>query len=134
MNSATLPPNIARLIDAKTRKELSISTEEERLARLAAREEKELQRQIAALLTRHGIVFNRSRMDRRKTDKTGWPDFTFAIKGKAIAMECKLPGKDLDLEQMKVREQMLEHPNHWSYFVVRTYAEAIGLLRNLSTA
>lgn len=106
-------------------------TYEQGLAKLAAREEKELQRQVAALLRMHGIEANIARMDRRTTNVVGWPDATFAAHGKAVAFEMKRPGESLRPEQEQVRAKLVAEPNGWRYYVIHTVAEAVAALREL---
>lgn len=79
--------------------------------------EKELQEQIKSLLHHRGIVFLCSKFGKKSTIKKGWPDFTFAINGKACAVEVKTGNNDLDPEQITVIRQM--ESNGWAVIVVR---------------
>ena len=138
LSSAALPPSFTRWIAPETRKQLGISTHEENLAKLAAREEKELQRQIASLLRLHGIEADVSAFHKRTTRKTGWPDFTFAVwldgatyQRCPVAWECKRPGEKLRPEQEQLRQKLITPPNAWRYDVIYTVAEAVAILREL---
>lgn len=130
---ASLPPNFLKLMSEKDRKSLGkvAQTPEETNEKLDAKYEKELQRDCCNLLTLRGIEYNVSRMDKKKTDKVGWPDITFAICGHdgyqtrifACAIECKRPGKYLDKDQRIMREKMVGPPNAWTHRVIRSVAE-----------
>ena len=54
-------------------------TAEEALAKQAAKSERDLQKQIASLLSLKGIQFFSQRMDKRTRGKVGQPDFLFCI-------------------------------------------------------
>lgn len=123
---------------------------EEACAKYKARAEREFQNQIGGLLSLHEIVFNRSRMDKRKTDKVGWPDFTFAVRhpdskitgsngarepiwsgppGLPIAWEAKMPGEVLDDDQVECIGQMEQCG--WIVRTVFTIADCVKHLREL---
>src|SRR5436190_22815808 len=55
--------------------------------------EKELQNQIVSWLRIRGFTVLWSRTDRKFTGTVGWPDITLSVKGRAVAIECKLPGQ-----------------------------------------
>jgi hypothetical protein len=102
---------------------------EEALAKQEIRLEKELQGHLADLLRLREIEFFRQRMDRATTGTVGWPDFTFAVNGRPVAWECKLPGKDLDPDQVKVIDRM--RGNGWDVRVIRSVNEGIAHLDSL---
>lgn len=129
--SNSLPPEVARKLPLDDKRRLGIITYEEAQAALAAREEKELQKQLAGLFAIHGVIANRSAMHKRKTDMIGWPDFVMTIFEKGVAMEAKRPGEKLDPDQIKVRDRMIAPPNCWRYYVIHTVAEAVEVLREL---
>jgi hypothetical protein len=91
-------------------------------------QEKKLQENIAALLRIRDIEFNVSRMDRKKTDKTGWPDFTFAIDGLACAVEVKRPGEIPTDEQFKVMGRLQR--NGWFVRVVFSESDFLQFLQD----
>jgi len=68
----------------------------------ALKSEKELHRQFENYLRLVELPFGTARMDRKSTFTEGWPDYTLVIKGRAIFIECKMPGKDLEPEQQRV--------------------------------
>ena len=109
----------------------------------AFRREKELQERCVAMLRLRNIVVNVSRMDKRKTDKTGWPDLTFSYPpnpkpetqnqkrhGIPCAIECKLPGCHPTPEQVKVMAQMLD--NGWFVRVVTSEEQMLEVLKTLA--
>lgn len=110
-------------------------TMEEANTKQAFRREKQLQKRCVALLRLRGILPNVSRMDRRKTDRVGWPDITFAFPrvgerfGVPCAVECKLPGEHPSIEQTKVMTQLLD--NGWLVRVVTSEEQFVEMLKTL---
>jgi len=84
--------------------------------------EKQMQDFIETFLTEQGTAAIRSRMDRKTSNQCGTPDFLFAIKGQAVAFECKLPGRKLTEAQEKMIRKMTE--NGWRCYVINSYDEA----------
>ncbi len=70
----------------------------------SAKLEKEIHDQIEGWLRIRGITYRHDRMDRKTTGTVGWPDFTFAIHGKAIAVEVKRPGETVSDEQGRCQQ------------------------------
>jgi len=93
--------------------------------------EKELHKEIAAILDAKGIVFVRSRMDRRTTQAKGTPDFLFSIRGYSFAWEVKTEKGRLSLEQERMLDRMSMPPNNWNVSVIRSAGEAIKKLYEL---
>jgi hypothetical protein len=93
----------------------------------AIKAEKELHRQVEQYLNMKGVMFNHDRMDKRRTGRLGWPDFDFAIRGQAIAVECKAPGKDLDGKQPEVRMGLLR--DGWTYIICYRLEQVIELFK-----
>jgi hypothetical protein len=98
-----------------------------------------LQAQVAKLLDRLGIVYVRSRTDKRTTNAPGTPDFIFSVLRNfshfcPCAWEVKLPKQKLKPKQDRMRERMTAKPNAWRYAIITSIAEAeqelkeIGLL------
>lgn len=114
--SGLIPDHILRLMNRKDRpKGPSGKTNEELMEARAVESEKELQSQVAALLRIRNIVFDVDRMDKRRGGTVGWPDFTFAIGGKACAIELKRKGGKLSLQQERTIGMMMR--NGWSVVV-----------------
>ncbi len=128
-----IPNHILRQMPQEERDALGKrgQTYEEAQIKLAAREEKELQRQVAALLRLHNIEADFSAMHKRTTRKVGWPDATFAANGVACAFEMKRPGEKLRPEQEELRAKLIAAPNGWRYYVIHSVAEAVDALRQL---
>lgn len=95
--------------------------------------EKQFQEQVAALLRNRGIVFQRSRMDRKTTGTIGIPDFLFAVPqgedwGRPCAFELKMPGKHPTEEQSKCIKNMLY--NGWDVRIVHSVDEVMSALKS----
>lgn len=80
--------------------------------------ERDLHREIAALLTMHGITYGRARFGVRCHYTPGWPDFTFALRGQAWGWELKTAAGKLDPEQVRVHARLREEG--WRIAVVRS--------------
>ena len=79
-----------------------------------AKDERELQRQIANYLRLHGIWFTQSRMDRRTSNTVGTPDFIFCYRGRFVAWEVKCPwSRALRPEQQKAADAIIEAGGEW---------------------
>jgi hypothetical protein len=126
-----LPDNILTHMAAKDRKSLGKAgmTREESITAMEIRSERDLQNQIASYLYHKRIWFHRTRMDKKTTGPVGTPDFIFAVNGRPIAWEVKLPGKELSFDQASVMAEMFG--NSWCCATVRSVAEAKHLLDGL---
>ncbi len=101
-----------------------------------AKSEKELQKQIINILRLRGIEVNVSRMDKRKTDRVGWPDLVFSVANSRnqifpCAWEIKLPKNVLSEAQRKTHRALLEHPNAWNYRVIFSVDDALWELKDM---
>lgn len=126
MKTAQLTDAILSRMPASARRTMGLQTGEEATAKCLARSERELQNQIAGLLTIRGIWFCRSRMDRPTTQAKGVPDFLLCLLGHAVALEAKYDKGKLSAEQERTHEQM--KANGWKVHVVRTLDETRMLL------
>lgn len=88
--------------------------------------ERDLHREIAALLTMHGITYGHARFGVRCHYTPGWPDFTYAIRGQAWGVEVKTATGKLDPEQVRVHARLREEG--WRIAVVRSVEGARVLL------
>lgn len=98
--------------------------------------EKQLQEQIASLLRNRGIVFQRSRMDRKTTGTVGIPDFLFALRtypgqqfGRPCAFEVKMPTGKLSDEQARCIARMTD--NGWDVRIIHSVSEALQALNEM---
>lgn len=123
-----IPDRIIEMMPPEARAKLGrhCKTNAERQAAIEAKSEKKLQENIAALLRQRNIRFNVSRMDRATTGVVGWPDFTFAVKGRACAFEVKLPGQEPTKEQVQVMLDLVR--DGWFVRIVRSEAEFLQAL------
>lgn len=123
------PENILKAMDKKDRKALGKAgrTKEEVIQFVEAKNERELQSQIAAMLRLHDIAFCQPRTDKRSTMTVGWPDFTLAINGIPIALECKSDVGKVSPEQQKCHDNMRR--NGWNVFIIRHLSEVVSILK-----
>lgn len=131
LKSTCLPENIRRCMAPEARKAIKAPTSGEAQAKLDGKREKELQENVARLLRQRNIWFARQRMDKRATGTTGQPDFLFAVKGRAIAFECKVPPGNVTDDQNRCHEEMMW--NGWEVFVVMHESVAVTILNTLNT-
>jgi hypothetical protein len=129
-----IPPNILRLMPSEERRQLGKAGElpEEALARAKVRVERDLQYMLASLLNLRGIAFMRQRMDKKATGTIGWPDFTFAVDGRAVAWEVKLPGEKPTAEQEEMHQRM--RANGWTVEVITSVDQARSELERVCDA
>lgn len=128
-----IPPHILKLMPKADRpKGIAGMTTQEVDERNAVRMERELHDQVAALLRIRGIIAGHARMDRKSTFTEGWPDFTFAIAGRACAIECKRPGGELSNVQMDIMLDMLK--DGWVYMIAFDIATVRKFLDDMKKA
>lgn len=92
------------------------STLPEAVSRSAVKEEKKLQGLIVSFLRINDVEVLWHRTDKRSHATVGWPDITFAINGKAIAWEVKLPGRKAEEHQTLLHEAMRR--NGWDVEII----------------
>jgi hypothetical protein len=116
-DSKLLPDKVLRLLSPADRRSLGKAglTAEEAVLAGRIKAEKDLQNLMESYFNLRGIVAIRSRMDKATRTKTGTPDFLLAIRGRAIAVEAKLPGKDLEEDQQSMKAKMMAAPNNWHW-------------------
>ena len=100
-------------------------------ARVQEKGERQLQASIYAYLTQHrqkdtvrGVI--NPPMHRRSLLPSGWPDFTFAYRGRPIALEAKMPGKDAEAHQAACHDRM--RADGWLVWVVRSVDDVASAL------
>lgn len=135
MKTTTLPDSFLRRMSKEDRAQLGRGgmTQDEALAKFEARNERQLQEQIANYLRLNGIFFIRSRMDKKSTTQCGTPDFCFCVprilecppyvRPTPTAIEVKYGKGALSDEQIEVHAQMIT--NGWHVHVVHTFDEAV---------
>jgi hypothetical protein len=125
-----VPQNIVECMDPKDRAALGQKTNTDRRAEAIAKDEREIQKQVAGYLRLLNVWFTASRMDRRTSNAVGTPDFLFCRHGKFIAWECKTAwARSLRPEQAKAREAILSAGGEWR--LITSLAEAQEHLREL---
>lgn len=123
-----IPPNLLRLMSKEDRESCGKGNElpEEIAVKVEAQAEKELQREICQYLRLKHIQFINPPMNKRSILPEGWPDFTFAYKGKPIALECKTATGKLSREQAAMH--LLLMADGWLVRTVRTLQEVKEIL------
>lgn len=127
-----LPRNITACMSDADKRALSHDgkTPKESLTAAAARDEREIQKQISNYLRLLCVPFNQDAMHRKRTGTVGWPDFVFPYKGFAVFFECKCPwSRTLRPEQEQVRESIIKQGGVWR--LITSLAEAQTCLREL---
>lgn len=102
---------------------------DERHAAEDSKVERELHKLIWNELTRRGILFVHSRLDRKTTQARGVPDFVACIIGLFCAFECKTATGTLSKEQEAVRLEIIR--NGGRYYLVRSFAEFRAALSDI---
>lgn len=129
--SALYPDRVLRCMSPVDRAKLGkgglLAAEFQKIAE--AKSEKQLQQQLEALLRRNDVVCIRQRMDRKSNTAEGLPDILFAVGGKAIAWEVKMPGKNPTAEQLKQHAAMTR--NGWEVRIIPSYDEGLHHLQEL---
>jgi len=75
--------------------------------------EKVLHGQISQDLLRRGIEYGHADMRHKSRFTKGWPDFTFTFDHETWHVECKVPGRGLDDDQIRVRDNILANGGLW---------------------
>lgn len=129
--SKVLPDSVLRCMSKSDRKSVGQQTCAEAFAKYEAKNEREIQKQIAAYLRRNNIWFAQSRTDKRTTNGNGTPDFIFSKyitvnHAQPFAIEVKYGKGELSDEQAEVMNKMIR--DGWHYKIVRSLKEVINLL------
>ena len=124
-----LPDHVLQKMTPEDRKRLGKAgmTMREALEKAVAKSERDLQEQIANWLRLHEIAFYRAAMHKKTTGTVGWPDFTFAVKGRACALEVKFGTHKPEPAQWECMAAMTK--NGWRCRVVRSLEEVIAAIR-----
>ena len=127
LDKSTLPDAVLKRISPEDRKAASLPLPMSEIinraaAKSDAKREKDLQWSIVSWLRLRGFTVLWSRTDRKFTGTVGWPDITLSIKGRATALECKLPGQQPTQDQQRVMAGMVK--DGWAVKVICTLDEA----------
>lgn len=94
------------------------------------RRECDLHDQVYTWLTQHqGLCVGHARTDKKCTFTVGWPDLTFAIKGKACAIELKTSNGKLSDEQIQTIEAMTK--DGWTVRVCRNLEQVRDFVQEI---
>lgn len=127
-----LPENILSRMAPEDREALGERgrTNNDRREQAIAKDEREIQKQVAGYLRLLNLWHVQSRMDRRTSNTVGTPDFIFVRKGKPVFWEVKCPwSRSLRPEQAKAREAILAEGGEWR--LITSLAEAQAHLREI---
>ncbi len=126
-----LPNHILEKMSPEDRAKLGKAgmTIAEAIQKAINKSEGDLQKQISNWLDLHDIAFYRAAMHKKTTGRVGWPDFTFAINGRACAIEAKFDHGDTSDEQKKTIAAM--RTNGWCVAVVRSLSEVIEFMKGV---
>jgi hypothetical protein len=111
-------------------------TAEEALLKAQVKSEKDLQRLVVSLLRLRGVEPVHARMDKKTTTAVGTLDILFAVwvfdeRGdhpEPCAWECKVPGEEMEPEQIKMAARLSTKPNAWNWEVITSVDQARSLL------
>lgn len=130
LQTGILPQNIVERMTPADRAALSQKSSAELREAAIAKDERQLQNQIANYLRLHNIWFAQSRMDRRTSNTVGTPDFLFCYEHYFVAWEVKCPwSQNLRAEQAKARDGIMAQGGDWR--LITSLAEAQEHLREL---
>jgi len=131
-SNTVLPVFILRRMSDNDRKSLGKAgvLPEEAQAVQEAKNERELQGQIASYLRRNNIWFDQDATHKRRTGTAGTPDFIFCINGQAVAFEVKFKDGKLSQDQIDAHAKMTA--NGWKVFLIFTYKQAVETLTGLA--
>jgi hypothetical protein len=129
--SKVLPEKILRLLSPADRRSLGVAglTADEALQAARIKSERDLQNLMESYFNLRGVVAIRARMDKKTTTKRGTPDFLLALRGHAIALEAKLPGEELEPDQVKMKAAMTADPNGWEWVTADSLDAVKSLLQ-----
>lgn len=133
-----VPANITACMSPDDQRAFSPTrrTPEETREAAAAKDEREIQRQVANYLRLLRVPFNQDAMNKRRTGTLGWPDFTFPYRGRCdararfVAWEVKpVWSQKLRPEQSAVAEAIKATGAEWR--LITSVADAQAHLREI---
>lgn len=129
-----LPDNILSKMSKEDRKSLGRKgmTQAEAEASFTAKNERELQKQIANYLRMKGLFFIQSAMHKATTNQIGTPDFNFPVNGQWVSWEAKHGTGKLSKGQSDTEVRILA--NGGQFRVIRSLDEARDHLNELQNS
>lgn len=124
MRLDTLPPKYQRQIEAQLADEPATVAVTHTPSKFDIKAESDLQSLCENELNRRRIAC--LHLSFRAREKKGWPDLTFALSGRPIAVELKSASGKLSPEQVTMLTMMQE--NGWEVYVMRRAEVFIDLL------
>lgn len=137
MKSEVLPDNILRCMSPEDRASHAKAvghpnagkTAEEIRQDAMKKDERTAQKEIAEYLRMRGLQFINPPMNRKSSLPEGWPDFTLAFRGNALAFEVKVWGAKPRPEQVNRHDKMRD--DGWLVYVVNGVADVVAILQLL---
>ena len=131
MNPVILPDNILKRMSAADRKLMGKAgiTADEAALKCVARSERDLQRIVIAWLRHRGYTVIVSAMHMATSNNVGTPDLLLAVKGRALAIECKMPGCSPTEDQLKMMQAM--RLDGWVTIVIQHLEQVVSVIRDL---
>lgn len=120
LDPKSIPPHIIPLMSLEERRRYGLIPAQDTGGGVPEGEEDKLQRLIAGWLTVNGVRFINPPMHLKSTLPPGWPDFTFCIRGRPFAIECKTKAGKCTPEQLGMQRDL--KANGWTVAVVRDFA------------
>lgn len=117
------------MIDKRDRPKGYGLTRAEAIEKNEAQAEKEMHDQFSAWLRINEIEAAHGAFGRKTGFTPGWPDYSFAVDGKAVAVEFKTESGKLTEEQQKMFPRM--ESNGWKICIARSLVEAINFVKTI---
>ena len=134
LDKANLPDTVLRLVSPADRKAAGLPPPmadivKAKVAKSDLKRERDLQIQVVSWLRLRGHTVMWSAMHRKLTCTFGWPDITFAVCGRAVALECKLPGEQPTEDQKRVMAGLAK--DGWAVKIVHSLDEARAFIESV---
>jgi hypothetical protein len=123
------PPHIRAQLDPQMPTALLPGVTNEARNKAIAKDEREIQKQIAGYLRLIGAYYVQSRMDRKTTNQAGTPDFIVLWKGQVHFWEVKCPwSPKLRPEQTQAKMSIESNLGNW--LLITSLAQAQAALKS----
>jgi len=125
-----LPENLLKCMGEADRRALGAKSNADRREQAIAKDEREIQKQVANYLRLLNVWHDQDGMHKRRTGTMGAPDFQFPYRGRFVAWEVKCPwSRSLRPDQQKAADAIERQGGRWR--LITSLAEAQGHLREI---
>jgi hypothetical protein len=132
ITGGVIPANVlARMSPADRPKGVAGMLPDELRKKFTAGQEDKLQQAISQYLRVNNIEFINPAMNKRSQLPIGWPDFTFAYRGRAIAVEAKTVCGSLSMEQKTLHPKLTA--NGWLVVMAHSVADVQSAMRSVDS-